>query len=73
MMNGEHRGVWLGVRQASSTPRVQFCEASEPIHVRCLGGADKNIADQCRQAWRKLIAQPWSITSIRLRDWTHWF
>jgi len=30
-----------------------------------------DILDQCSEAWNKLIAQPWRIMSIGLRQWTH--
>lgn len=32
-----------------------------------------DIVDVCCHAWRKLIAQPWTIISIGLRDWAHRF
>ncbi|HJS99528.1 MAG TPA: IS630 family transposase, partial [Terriglobales bacterium] len=30
-----------------------------------------NIVDHCCHAWNKLIDQPWTITSIGLREWAH--
>ncbi len=30
-----------------------------------------DIVDHCCQAWNKLIAQPWKIMSIGLRDWAY--
>ena len=30
-----------------------------------------DILDHCCNAWNKLIAQPWRITSIRRRQWAH--
>ena len=32
-----------------------------------------DIVDHCRDAWNKLVEQPWRIMSIRLRDWAHGF
>jgi hypothetical protein len=32
-----------------------------------------NIVDHCCHAWNKLVAQPWTIMSIGLRDWAHGF
>jgi transposase len=30
-----------------------------------------DIVDHCCEAWNKLVAQPWRIMSIGLRDWAH--
>ncbi len=32
-----------------------------------------DIVNHCCKAWRKLIADPWKIISIGLRDWAHRF
>lgn len=32
-----------------------------------------DIVDHCCQAWNKLVAQPWRIMSIGLRDWAYRF
>jgi len=32
-----------------------------------------DIVDHCRDAWNKLVDQPWRIMSIGLRDWAHRF
>ncbi len=32
-----------------------------------------NLVDHCCEAWNKLVAQPWTIMSIGLRDWAHRF
>jgi len=32
-----------------------------------------NLVDHCCHAWNKLVAQPWTIMSIGLRDWAHGF
>jgi transposase len=32
-----------------------------------------DILDQCCDTWNKLIAQPWRIMSIGLRQWAHEF
>ena len=32
-----------------------------------------DIVDHCCYAWTKLVAQPWRIMSIGLRDWAHGF
>jgi hypothetical protein len=32
-----------------------------------------NIVDHCCDAWNQLVAQPWTIMSIGLRDWAHGF
>ena len=32
-----------------------------------------DIVDRCCEAWNKLLAQPWHIMSIGLRDWAHGF
>ena len=32
-----------------------------------------NIVDHCCDSWNKLIAQPWTIMSVGLRDWAHRF
>ncbi len=32
-----------------------------------------NLVDHCCSAWNKLVAQPWTIMSIGLRDWAHGF
>jgi hypothetical protein len=32
-----------------------------------------NIVEHCCHAWNKLVAQPWTIMSIGLRDWAHGF
>ena len=32
-----------------------------------------NVVDHCCDAWNKLIAQPWTIMSVGLRDWAHRF
>jgi transposase len=34
-------------------------------------GSYDNIVDHCCEAWNKLVAQPWSIMSIGLRDGAH--
>jgi transposase len=31
----------------------------------------RDILDHCCFAWNKLVDQPWSITSIGMRDWAH--
>jgi transposase len=33
----------------------------------------EDIVDHCCDAWNKLVAQPWRIMSIGLRDWAHEF
>ena len=33
----------------------------------------RDIVDHCRDAWNKLIDQPWAIMSIGLRHWAHGF
>ena len=30
-----------------------------------------DIVDHCRDAWNKLVDQPWRIMSIGMRDWAH--
>jgi hypothetical protein len=35
--------------------------------------SEKDIVDHCCQAWNNLVAQPWRIMSIGLRDWAHEF
>ena len=32
-----------------------------------------NIVDHCADAWNKLVAQPWRIMSLGLRDWAYGF
>lgn len=32
-----------------------------------------NILDHCADAWNKLVAQPWWIMTLRMRDRTHQF
>jgi transposase len=32
-----------------------------------------DIVDHCCEAWNKLVAQPWRIMSIGLRQWAHSF
>ncbi len=32
-----------------------------------------NIVDHCAEAWNKLVAQPWRIMTLGLRDWTYQF
>ena len=32
-----------------------------------------NLVDHCCYAWNKLVAQPWTVMSIGLRDWAHRF
>jgi len=32
-----------------------------------------DIVDHCCEAWNKLVAQPWRIMSIGLRDWANGF
>jgi hypothetical protein len=32
-----------------------------------------NILDHCCHAWNRLVAQPWTIISIGLRDWAYGF
>src|SRR6187401_1608417 len=32
-----------------------------------------NLVDHCCHAWNKLVAQPWTVMSIGLRDWAHGF
>jgi transposase len=36
-------------------------------------GCSKHILDHCCEAWNKLVAQPWRIMSIGLREWAHSF
>lgn len=31
----------------------------------------KDIPDRCCAAWNKLVAQPWKIMSLGLRDWAY--
>ena len=33
----------------------------------------EDILDRCCHAWNKLVAQPWRIMSLGLRDWAHRF
>ena len=33
----------------------------------------EDILEHCCYAWNKLVDQPWTITSIGLRDWVHRF
>ena len=35
--------------------------------------AHDDIVDHCCHAWNKLVAEPWRIMSIGLRDWAHGF
>jgi transposase len=35
--------------------------------------SERDIVDHCCNAWNKLVAQPWRIISIGLRDWAHRF
>src|ERR1700756_4449610 len=35
--------------------------------------SERDIVDHCCDAWNKLVAQPWRIMSIGLRDWAHGF
>jgi DDE superfamily endonuclease len=35
--------------------------------------SERDIVDHCCDAWNKLIAQPWRVMSIGLRDWAHGF
>ena len=30
-----------------------------------------DIVEHCCHAWNRLVAEPWRITSIGLRDWAH--
>ncbi len=30
-----------------------------------------DIVEHCRHAWSRLVAEPWRIMSIGLRDWAH--
>ena len=39
----------------------------------CVFTSYGNIVDHCCDTWNKLIAQPWHIMSIGLRDWAHRF
>ena len=32
-----------------------------------------NLVDHCADAWNKLVAQPWRIMTLGLRDWAHRF
>ena len=32
-----------------------------------------NIVDHCADAWNKLLAQPWRIMTLGLREWAHRF
>lgn len=32
-----------------------------------------DIVDHCAHAWNKLVAQPWRIMTLGLRDWAHGF
>ena len=32
-----------------------------------------DILDHCCDAWNKLVAQPWTIMSLGLREWAHGF
>ena len=32
-----------------------------------------NLVDHCCDAWNRLIAQPWTIMSLGLREWAHGF
>ena len=32
-----------------------------------------DIVDHCADAWNKLVAQPWRIMTLGLRDWAHQF
>jgi len=32
-----------------------------------------NILDHCCDAWNRLIAQPWTIMSVGIRDWAYRF
>jgi hypothetical protein len=32
-----------------------------------------NLVDHCCHAWNKLVAQPWTVMSLGLRDWAHGF
>ena len=34
-------------------------------------GSYADIVDHCCRAWNKLIAQPWRIMSLGLRNWAH--
>jgi transposase len=31
------------------------------------------LVDHCCHGWNKLVAQPWTVMSIGLRDWAHGF
>ena len=32
-----------------------------------------NLVDHCCYAWNKLVAQPWTVMSLGLREWAHGF
>jgi hypothetical protein len=34
---------------------------------------ERDLIDQCCDAWDKLEAQPWTVMSIGLRNWAHGF
>jgi hypothetical protein len=37
----------------------------------CIFSSYEDIVEQCCQAWNRLVAQPWKIMSIGLRDWAY--
>jgi hypothetical protein len=41
--------------------------------ISCCWTCYDNLVDHCCHAWNKLVAQPWTVMSIGLRDWAHGF
>ena len=35
--------------------------------------SEREIVDQCCDAWNRLVEQPWCIMSLGMRDWAHGF
>lgn len=60
--------IWQFMRGPKATPEGRYNWLSNRVFATY-----DNIVDHCCHAWNHLIDQPWRITSVGLREWTHRF
>jgi hypothetical protein len=60
--------IWQFMRGPKATPEGRYNWLSN----RIFRDHDDRV-DHCCHAWNKLVAQPWRIMSIGLREWAHRF
>jgi hypothetical protein len=74
-------GYWIGSSSSGSSRRTSFTargpKATPEGRYNSLSNRifrdHDDLVDHCCHAWNRLVAQPWRIMSIGIRNWAHRF